>query len=243
MREALQLKHNYIGTEHVLLGLIREGEGVAAQVLVRLGADLTLVRQQVIRLLGQLQEEGPAKVATFRQRRTPAAEQVVSAAEQLAGGSPMGSHHLLEALIRSEGSAAARVFGVLGVEADSLAATIDEVGIEGTTDLTEIEAAARQMEVLVEDGEVRIVLRDDAAVELAQAVTDHLGGPIRGADPLAGGLVDLHQEIVRFLTELRTRVAPSPEDSPDPERTRGVSVLIERAMRSRLRRRSARPEE
>src|ERR1022692_784172 len=51
LREALQLDHNYIGTEHILLGLIREGEGVAAQVLVQLGADLSRVRQQVIRRL------------------------------------------------------------------------------------------------------------------------------------------------------------------------------------------------
>jgi hypothetical protein len=51
LREALQLGHNYIGTEHILLGLLREGEGVAAQVLVRLGADLSRVRQQVIQLL------------------------------------------------------------------------------------------------------------------------------------------------------------------------------------------------
>ncbi|MEJ1112259.1 MULTISPECIES: P-loop NTPase fold protein [unclassified Kribbella] len=51
LREALQLGHNYIGTEHILLGLIREGEGVAAQVLVKLGADLNSVRRQVIELL------------------------------------------------------------------------------------------------------------------------------------------------------------------------------------------------
>src|ERR1700731_4279378 len=51
LREALQLGHNYIGTEHILLGLVREGEGVAARVLVDLGADLSRVRQQVIQLL------------------------------------------------------------------------------------------------------------------------------------------------------------------------------------------------
>ena len=58
LREALQLGHNYIGTEHILLGLIREGEGVAAQVLVKLGADLSRVRQQVIQLLSGYQ--GPS---------------------------------------------------------------------------------------------------------------------------------------------------------------------------------------
>jgi len=51
LREAHQLGHNYIGTEHMLLGLVREGEGVGAQVLVTLGADLGSVRQQVIQLL------------------------------------------------------------------------------------------------------------------------------------------------------------------------------------------------
>ena len=67
LREALQLGHNYIGTEHILLGLIREGEGVAAQVLVKLGADLNRVRQQVIQLLSGYQgketvvQGGPAE--------------------------------------------------------------------------------------------------------------------------------------------------------------------------------------
>ncbi len=55
LREALQLGHNYIGTEHILLGLIREGEGVAAQVLQKLGADLPKVRQTVIQLLSGVQ--------------------------------------------------------------------------------------------------------------------------------------------------------------------------------------------
>jgi ATP-dependent Clp protease ATP-binding subunit ClpC len=60
LREALQLGHNYIGTEHMLLGLVREGEGVAAQVLVSLGADLSRVRQQVIQLLSGYQGKDAA---------------------------------------------------------------------------------------------------------------------------------------------------------------------------------------
>ena len=58
LREALQLGHNYIGTEHILLGLVREGEGVAAQVLVSLGADLARLRQQVIHRLSGHQGQG-----------------------------------------------------------------------------------------------------------------------------------------------------------------------------------------
>jgi ATP-dependent Clp protease ATP-binding subunit ClpC len=75
LREALQLGHNYIGTEHILLGLIREGEGVAAQVLVKLGADLSRVRQQVIQLLSGYtgprvgrSQAGPAPPARQRPR-------------------------------------------------------------------------------------------------------------------------------------------------------------------------------
>src|SRR5665648_209387 len=55
LREALQINHTYIGTEHILLGLIREGEGVAAQVLIKLGADLNRVRTQVLQLLSGFQ--------------------------------------------------------------------------------------------------------------------------------------------------------------------------------------------
>ena len=51
LREALQMNHSYIGTEHILLGLVREGEGVAAQVLIKLGADLNRVRNTVLQLL------------------------------------------------------------------------------------------------------------------------------------------------------------------------------------------------
>src|ERR671926_1215134 len=60
--EARMLNHNYIGTEHILLGLIREGEGVAAQVLVKLGADLNRVRQQVIQLLSGYQGKEQVQV-------------------------------------------------------------------------------------------------------------------------------------------------------------------------------------
>ncbi len=79
LREALQLGHNYIGTEHILLGLIREGEGVAAQVLQKLGADLNRVRQQVIQLLS-----GYASGEQSGQQQTPGQKAGVS------GGSEEG---------------------------------------------------------------------------------------------------------------------------------------------------------
>jgi len=77
LREALQLGHNYIGTEHILLGLIREGEGVAAKVIVNLGANLKDVRHQVI----QLQADNPAPEEAPRTRPRAATQRPAGAAE------------------------------------------------------------------------------------------------------------------------------------------------------------------
>ena len=84
LRESLQLGHNYIGTEHILLGLLREGDGVAAQVLVRLGADLNRVREQVIQLLHGHPAEEPASAPSFagELRLLPAVKTHLEAVEQ-----------------------------------------------------------------------------------------------------------------------------------------------------------------
>ncbi len=80
LREAIQLGHNYIGTEHILLGLIREGEGVAAQILVKLGADLSRVRRQVIQLLHSYAPEPLTSISSVESR--------LSAIEQWVGIAP-----------------------------------------------------------------------------------------------------------------------------------------------------------
>jgi ATP-dependent Clp protease ATP-binding subunit ClpA len=80
--EARRLDHNYIGTEHILLGLIREGDGVAAQVLVRRGADLNRVRQEVIQLLATPPDEEPGPGAKARLEMV---EQRLAAMEQEVG--------------------------------------------------------------------------------------------------------------------------------------------------------------
>jgi ATP-dependent Clp protease ATP-binding subunit ClpA len=90
LREALQLGHDYIGPGHIMLGLIREGDGVAAQVLVRLGADLNQVRQQVIqRLHGFQGEDEPGSIRVVQRpgllSRIDAMERRLSALEQRVG--------------------------------------------------------------------------------------------------------------------------------------------------------------
>jgi len=88
LRESLQLGHNYIGTEHILLGLIREGDGVAAQVLATLGADLNRVRQQVIQLLhGRVQPKDASAVADdLRARLVSVAARLAAIERRLGDG-------------------------------------------------------------------------------------------------------------------------------------------------------------
>jgi hypothetical protein len=97
LREALQLGHDYIGTEHILLGLIREGDGVAAQVLIRLGAHRDRVRQQVIQLLHGYQGKEPRLASRppeegapwpEAQARLDAVEDWLAAVEQRVGTGP-----------------------------------------------------------------------------------------------------------------------------------------------------------
>jgi ATP-dependent Clp protease ATP-binding subunit ClpA len=93
LRESMQLGHEYIGTEHILLGLIREGDGVAAQVLVKLGADLNRVRQQVIQRVHGFQGEDEAGSVRAVQRpgllwRVGAIERRLSVVEQRIGTRP-----------------------------------------------------------------------------------------------------------------------------------------------------------
>ena len=85
LEEARQLGHNYIGTEHLLLGLIREGEGVAARVLENLGVDLSKVRTQVIRMLGETAEVAAGSSGSPGRNKTPTLDEFGSNLTQMAG--------------------------------------------------------------------------------------------------------------------------------------------------------------
>ncbi|MEY2417081.1 MAG: hypothetical protein QOH53_2415 [Ilumatobacteraceae bacterium] len=233
LREAMQLGHNYIGTEHILLGLVREGEGVAAQVLVARGVDLKRVRATVIDELRNVTSGSRASGP----RRTPGGEEALSNAQQLAGSSAVGSHHLLEALARSEDSLASKVLLSLGVDADTLAAKIDELGIEGTSDVTPEESAARQMGLRVEADVAYVELRDERTVQLVRTITESFGGSVRGDDTGVGSMAGLWQAVAAGLDDLRRRLAPADEET-ESESLR--STIVGKAIQSRLARRRKR---
>jgi ATP-dependent Clp protease ATP-binding subunit ClpC len=232
LREALQLSHNYIGTEHILLALVREGNGAAAKVLAKHVEDV----QDIPRTVSALIESHTKGGGPVRPNRTTAADEVVTAAEALAGAAPMGSHHLLEALIRADGSMAATVLAQLGVSPDAIADKVDELDADATTDATPQETAARKMEIRVVDDEVHVVFRDDSTLGLAKSVTELTGdASIRAAGPLAGRFVPLWTQLNELLLDMVRTLKPGAE--AEGRDLGKATLLVRRVLHDRLRRR------
>jgi len=116
--EAVRQNYNYIGTEHILLGILREGEGIAAQVLKNKGIDLITVRQQVEALVGKGQQE-VGQVIGYTPRTKTILELSVEEARSL-GQNYIGTEHLLLALIREGEGVAAQILMAMGLNFDSL---------------------------------------------------------------------------------------------------------------------------
>jgi ATP-dependent Clp protease ATP-binding subunit ClpA len=112
--EARLLNHNYIGTEHILLGLIREGEGVAAKALESLGISLDAVRQQVEKIIGRGQQ-APSGHIPFTPRAKKVLELSLREAKAL-GHNYIGTEHILLGLIREGSGVAAQVLVKLGAD-------------------------------------------------------------------------------------------------------------------------------
>jgi ATP-dependent Clp protease ATP-binding subunit ClpA len=228
LREALQLKHNYIGTEHILLGLLREGEGVAAQVL----ADkhpLDRIRGEVLTRL-----DSPAGREAHGASRTPAAHDVLALAAELAGDTPVGSHHILEAMLQQPDSAAAKVLSDAGVDLDRLAAKLEEVSTENTADDTPEQATARQLELSVTDQAVTVLLRDPGSIELGKQIVRLNDGPLRDRGPQLDLLARLWASVNSWLAATARTLSPPPDASPEE-----AEELFGRGLRSRFRRRRA----
>ena len=113
--EAMRLNHSYIGTEHLLLGLVREGEGVAAQALEALGISLDGVRQQVEQIIGEGQQAPPPGEIPYTPRAKKVLELSLREAKQL-GHHYIGTEHLLLGLIREGHGVAAQVLTELGAD-------------------------------------------------------------------------------------------------------------------------------
>lgn len=236
LREAQQLHHASIGTEHILLALVKEdegeGAGVGAKVLAERIGPISRIRAAVLAAVAGSQDASAGPWPTG----TPAAEDTVSTASALAGGAPVGSHHLLEAMLRAENSMAAKVLRELGVDPDEVAAKIDALDPETTTDANPEETAARRMEIRLVDDEVHLILRDPATVTLAKRVTELSDGPIRGAGPVAGMFVPLWRSTNQLLLQIQRVLEPAESEEEDGSAASKVARAVRSVLAPRLRR-------
>jgi ATP-dependent Clp protease ATP-binding subunit ClpA len=238
LREALQLHHESIGTEHILLGLIREGDGVAAQIL-RQHADLLTIRVAVLDLLPAgnaeathgrrwLRRHATAEAETGGSGEaagqsvlsaTPAADTTLSEAARLAGAQPVGSHHLLLAALADPDSAAARALATLGVDVGQAREVLAGVDVTGTSDEPSEEAGRRQMIIRVTDERLTIEASDPVIIRAGRAALQALGdtadpaGSIRGDRPECAGLSRAWQALLDGLQSIQQR-AGTPAEPP-----------------------------
>ena len=197
LREALQLGHNYIGTEHILLGLIREGEGVAAQVLVKLGADLSRVRQQVIQLLSGYQgssgvsrsEGGPAAAGVGASSKEEAGEKGSSQILDQFGRNltQMAREHKIDPVI-GRARELERVMQILSRRTKNNPVLVGEPGV-GKTAI--VEGLAQK----IVDNDVPDTLRDK------QLYTLDLGALVAGSRYRG----DFEERLKKVLKEIKTR--------------------------------------
>ncbi len=152
LEEARQLGHNYIGTEHLLLGLIREGEGVAARVLENLGIDLTKVRTQVIRMLGETAEVGSGGSSSKGNLKTATLDEFGTNLTKLASESKLdpvvGRHAEID-----------RVIQILGRRTKNNPVLIGEPGVGKT-------AIAEGLAQRIQLGEIPDILEDKRVLTL-----------------------------------------------------------------------------
>jgi ATP-dependent Clp protease ATP-binding subunit ClpC len=120
LREAMQLGHNYIGTEHILLGLLREGEGVACQVLVKLGANLPKVRARVLELVADDGGEGAAAPTPTLSAELRAVIEEARGEAAAAGESEVAPIHMFLAAVQHPDGAAGRMLHMVGVDPEEL---------------------------------------------------------------------------------------------------------------------------
>jgi len=234
LREALQLHHNYIGTEHILLGLIREGDGVAAQIMRKHG-DLLAIRVAVLDVVpaGEAAESELGAPLRWLRRRvavaapwrgapaeeqsltaTPAADATLSAAARLAGAQPVGSHHLLLAALADTDSAAARALAALGVDLEQAREALRGMDVTGTSDEQPQIAGRRQMVVHVHEDRLTIEAADPVIVAAGQAALRALGadavssGDIRGDQAAGAGLSVVWQALRDSLEMIERNAGP-----------------------------------
>ena len=205
-----QLRSAVIGPEHVLLSMLGEPDGIAAQVLLRGGRSVQSIREAVMAASPTTVLE-PGAAPT----RTPAMAQALELADQLAGGAPVGSQHVLEALARIDSGVAGRALAGLGVTVEALAGAVDAVDVATTSDLTPEHTAAASLSWMADDDTATLTTTDPALVAAVRRLVEHVGGPLTGEGPLTGAFVAVHSALTTATAALDGVLDPRADGSEE----------------------------
>jgi ATP-dependent Clp protease ATP-binding subunit ClpA len=199
LRESLRLGHEHIGTEHILLGIVDEGPGLASEILTSHGFSPEVARAAVLREVGMPEHAlavgnwlGGSRVRqglARGQNTTPAVAQLYIAARNIAGGGPVSTGHMLRGLVADPDSQAARALTSLGVSAERIEGALAATSTEGTTDETAEDAIGRIASIQTVEGGVEITIADADLAKLLKGGTPELTGPLaRALDQLRTSL-------------------------------------------------------
>ncbi len=169
--EARKLNHNYIGTEHLLLGILREGEGAAAVALAALGVGLEPARQQVAQIVGRGQQ-APSGHVPFTPRAKKVLELSLREAMEL-GHETIRPEHILLGMLTEGHGVAVEVLRILGTEPDRVRARVIELIPEASDEPTEHVRPVRIVGTPAQLGEV--LDRLDAIDQRLAAIERRLG--------------------------------------------------------------------
>jgi hypothetical protein len=215
--EARMLNHNYIGTEHILLGLIHEGEGVAAKALESLGISLDAVRQQVEEIIGQGQQ-APSGHIPFTPRAKKVLELTRREAEQL-GHNYIGTEHILLGLIREGNGVAAQVLVMLGADLNRVRLTVIQL-LHGHTAKEPVPTRSAAQELRLPPG---LQARLDEVEQRLAAIEQRLGtGPDTG---------DLDEQIAQVCREKESAIDARDYEQAASLRGREKELLASKAAR------------
>ena len=220
--EARMLNHNYIGTEHILLGLIHDGQGVAARALESLGISLSATRQQVLEIIGQGQQPTPGHIP-FTKRAKKALELSLRESLQL-GHNYIGTEHILLGLLHEDDGVAVQILVRLGADLSAVRQQVTQLST-GSQDEEMTGEGARLGE------RARAGLPDDVLARI-----DTLDRRLAAIERWAGmrpDLDDLDQEIAQARREKEAAIERQDFEVAVVTRDKETRLLAARAAREK----------
>ncbi len=196
-KEALKLKHNYIGTEHILLGLINEKSGMGVRILQALGIDLDTLRLEVVRSVGRGVYPGGGEMA-FTPRAKKVLEYALDEAKRLQHNY-VGTEHILLGLIREKGGVAAHILSSMGVDIDTARIQLIQLLAGENAGFVRVFSSVTNAQV-VQEGRERTPVLDSFAIDLTKLARE---GRL---DPIIGRKAEI-QRLIQILSR-RTKNNP-----------------------------------